>query len=654
MYGIFYDRDDYCDFDYAHYDGVTMIGPDSVYMLGFAQEKINDSILNKVHCHNDSTKGVWTNQPTSVEVCKKMDGIMSEDLHQAPFQQYFGITRPLILLPYDITEQQAEEKLKTALYTGHFPSVTTYPESSLLHSGLMDNRYKPLFSLYKGKKWVLYPHALQLPEGIKGNIFQAPDSDYLVAMIEPERYSSKIYLNPEINEITRDVFRYDRQVKVQVPDNNSIKYCYLLSGDYQGVNQDSIHRNLAQADIEITPPTHRVSSLIQLSKDPRYEVTRISSPVLTRGDSEELVVRIQNIRRGKSANYDFQLITPFTDQKNANFTLDSLKIIEETLGFKIPKDEPLGEDTIKVYINDETPIVLTTWVVDLVTFQLPEKLFVHFVAGDTIPFLLVNNTGRKLNVTLKGEFVEDSGQIRFPILSSQDVALDSLETKELLVFIKPDEEVDTVKIFAIISAENDTVCVIRPVERSMDTLGTLFHDDFSSRNMSKWDTVYGRWDASDRVAKDTEGGSHLALKIDSSHVWCDYQFQVNTKLKGSSESKVDWLRSFIYFRVQDTSHYYCFGFSGWSAADEINLFKRETTNWSLLAKYPLYPFKIKKDVWYNLRVDVKDDSIKCFLDGNQVFCVRDSGTRLTNGGVGIGVLHESMRNYYDDVIVRER
>jgi hypothetical protein len=161
--GIFYDRDDYCDYDYnpRRNDGVTMIGPDSAYMLAFAQEKLNDTLLKIVHNHDSGTadKGVWTNQPSCAEVCKNMDGIMSEDIQQAPFQQYLGISRPLILLPKDITEQQAEEKSKTALWTGHFPSVTSFPGDHP-ESETMDYRYKPLFSLYKGTKWVLYPHAL--------------------------------------------------------------------------------------------------------------------------------------------------------------------------------------------------------------------------------------------------------------------------------------------------------------------------------------------------------------------------------------------------------------------------------------------------------------------------------------------------------------
>ena len=42
--GIFYDRDDYRDYDYAHDDGVTMDVDVPAYMLGFAQQQINEVV----------------------------------------------------------------------------------------------------------------------------------------------------------------------------------------------------------------------------------------------------------------------------------------------------------------------------------------------------------------------------------------------------------------------------------------------------------------------------------------------------------------------------------------------------------------------------------------------------------------------------------
>jgi hypothetical protein len=639
MNGIFYDRDDYCDYAYNYSDGVTMIGPDSVYMLGFAQEKINDIILDTVHRHG---KGVWTNGPTSVEVCDSMDGIMSENLIQAPLLQYLGIARPLILLPYDTTPQQTEEKLKTALWTGHFPSIAWNWNHEIPECWTIDSSYKPLFSLYKGKKWVLYPHALQLPEGIKGNIFQtpAPDSDYLVAMIDPDRYSSKIYPEPET---THDIFRYDRWAKVQVPNNNEVKYCYLLSGDYTGVNQDSIHQNPAHANIEINIPAHRVSSLIRLSKEPRYEVTRISSPVLVRGETEKVSIKLQNLGQGIKT-YNILLTTNFGTE-STSFSLGHWQTRVISMDLEIPGSNRLGEDTMKVIErnrNDTT--VFTSWIVDLVTFQIPEKLFIHFIAGDTFPVILVNNTERKLKVELSGNFIEGSGNVEFDV---GQLTLDPLASKEITMKIVSDNEIGKIRILAQTESEIP-VPIIRPVERALapDPPHDLFDDDFSSENMDKWVVKFGTWKFINHDVAQGSGTAHLALsKPLAPENWIDYKLQVNTKLDSSDNPLVDWIKSFIYFRVQNESTYYRFGLAqGFKA---LSLFKRINGNWSLLANCD---FNVKKDVWYNLSAEVNGDSIKCFLDGNLVLSVQDA--TFSSGGIGIGVTEDAYVNYYDDVIVR--
>jgi len=614
--GIFYDRDDYCDYDYAHDDNVTMIDSIPVYMLGFAQEKINDSIVNKVH---ERGKGVWTNGPTSVEVCKGMDGIMSENLQQAPYLQYLGIARPLILLPYDTTPQQTEEKLKTALYTGHFPNIAWYRANPQCVD--IDTRYQPLFSLYKGKKWVLYPRALQLSDGIKGNIFQTPDSGYLVALVDPEKFSIK-----------SDPFRYDLWAKVRVPNDKEIEYCYLLSGDYKGVDQDSIYRNNG---IEIKIPANRAATLIRLSKEPRYEITRTSSPVLTRGESEKLEIRIQNIEYNEKKKYDVKLITPF-GTKAVNFSLEPKQSRKVELDFKVPKDFALGETTMKVIVQSakKDTVVFTSWVVDVIQFQLPENIFIHFVEGEDIPFSLVNNTERTLKVRLTGNFKEGRGKIK---LSTQSIVLIPLEAKELVLNILADSEVGKFQLIA--KVENRTVEVFCPVERAMKLEPSdYFQDDFSSDNMDKWNTTFGTWKTENGIA---QGSGHMHLAVKNGN-WKDFKFQVNTRLEGSTNSLVDWIKSYIFFRIQDDNNFYRFGI-----ARDINLFKRKNGIGERLGKYD---FDAKKNVWYNLRVEVVGDSINGFLDGNQVISVQD--TTFKSGGIGIGVLEDDMINYYDDVIVR--
>jgi hypothetical protein len=620
--GIFYDRDDYCNYDYKHDDGVTMIGNKPVYMLGFAQEKINELILTKVHKRG---KGVWANLPTSIEVCKGMDGIMSEDLRQASYIQYLGIKRPLILLPYDTTPLQTEEKLKTALYTGHFPSIAWYRANPECYS--LDTRYQLLFKLYKNKKWILYPRALQLPEDINGNIFQIPDSDYLIAMVDPKKFLTQ-----------SDPFQYDRWAKVKIPDFQEIKYCYLLSGDYKGVNQCIIDKDSC---MKIRIPAHRASSLIRLSKEPRYEITRTSSPVLTRGDTNKFIIRIQNIKNNGSINYSIQITSPF-GQKSTAFTLNSQQFKEETLKFYIPYNYTLEETTMKIILQRprSDTIIFTSWIVDLVKFHLLDNIFIHFTKGEDIPFTLVNNTERNLKIRLTGSFIKGQGELKLP---KQSIVLKPLESMELNVNITSYKEAGKIQLLA--KAENRTIEIAQPVERAMKPEpGDYFTDDFSSNNMDLWDPVFGSWQTQDGLTKGSDL-SHIAIKNEN---WSNFRFQINTKSEGSSDPRIDWIKSYIFFRVKDINNLYRFGIMGGPHGDDINLYKRVNGSWELLAKDQ---FKAKKDVWYNLKVEVKGDSIKGFLDGLQVISVKD--TTFKSGGIGIGVLEDNMMNYYDDVVVRK-
>jgi hypothetical protein len=626
--GIFYDRDDYRDYDYAHDDDVTMIGGDAVYMLGFAQEKINEYVVNEVH---NRGKGVWTNGPTSIEVCKGMDGIMSENLQQATYLQYLGIAhRPLILLPYDKSPEDTELKLKIALYTGHFPSIT-YGDTECQR---LDNRYHLLFFHYKGKEWVLYPGVLQLPVGLKGNIFQTPDEDYLVALVDMNK-----------SQLASDPFSYDLEVKVRVPDYSEIRYCYLLSGDYLGVSQLPY---LIDGEVtRVNVPAHMVSSLLLLSKKPKYEITRISSPVLVRGENGTFAINVQNIE-STIKDYNICLSTPF-GEKSDSFSLKPGETKIVSLDFYVPEDFSTGEnEEFKVTLFDVPPEVIgnelrfSSWVFDIVAFQLPESFFVKFASGDDFPFKVVNNTNRTLQISLKGKFVEGSGTVDF-ISPGPNLILEPFEERELVVHIISETERGEILIEA--RAEGKAFTAIRSVERAMiPSPGDLFCDDFSSGNMDKWNIRSGDWDVINGVAKGS-GPNHFAV-VGADVGWRDYKFQVNTKIEGSGDPSIDWLKSYIFFRVQDDWNFYRFGIHGDSGY--IDLYKRVDGNWQRLGNYSFYP---QKNVWYNLRIEVKGSSIKGFLDGKEVINVTDD--TFTYGGIGIGVLEDYMVTYYDDVVVRE-
>jgi hypothetical protein len=654
MRGIFYDRPDYCDYDYAHDDGTTMIGSHPVYMLGFAQEKIIDAILKKIH----PNKGAWANWPTSIEVCKGMDGIQSEDVRVAPYLQYLGITRPLILASWmdDTTPTNTEDKLRTALYTGHYPAILRPDNMSRMNREDsiivkdMEKRYRPLFAPFKGKKWVLYPHALQLPEGIKGNIFQTPDTDYLVPMVNLDKFSTKLYIPESIHA----PFRYDIFPRNQVPDSQEIKYCYILSGDYKGINQDTVYINNS---IEKRTHAHRVSSLIQLTKRPKYEITRISPPVLVRGDTEEFVIRVQNIYGEGVKKYNIRLITPFDTVLDSFYlALDSFKDVG--LDFEVDENFPLVETTDTVIVNDST-LIFTSWIADFLQFDIPESLlFIHYTQGETIPFTLINNTEDTLNVILSGEFLEGAGEIGFPDENqpSQDFIFYPLEAKQLKAFIKSEDETGKIKLTAE-EPSRGTIEITRRIERTMkfNHSANLFVDDFSIGDMRNWDIMYEQksWTVVNQVARG-DSDKHLAVaavSVPPEEPWTDYKFQVNTKLEGSTDPFIDWYESFIFFRYQDLNNYYRFGIAGmYGTYNIIVLGKVKNGAWTHLADIP---FDAKKNVWYNLRVEVIGDSINGFLDGNQVISVKDTVDTLSSGIVGIGVQWNSMVTYYDDVVVRE-
>jgi len=618
--GIFYDRDDYCNYDFSHDDGVTRMEDNPCYMLGFAQEQINKIIADTLH---PLGMGIWTNGPTSIEVCREIDGIMSEAVGQAPYLQYLGIVRPLILLPYDRSPEQTEEKLRLALWTGHFPSIT-YGGGK---SRKIEDKYRPLFSLLKNKKWVLYPHALTLPEGFKGNIYQSPAGDYLIAVV-----------NPQKSQITSGVFSRDIPVKVRVPDAKEIKFCYLISADCMGVNK--IDFSSRGEIIDISLPYHLVSSLVVLSKKPKFEIARTSLPVFTKGEKNRLLLNLQNMTDSKKS-YNLLVSLPW-QEKAESVVLACGESKAMSVEIFIPEEQEKGEIEFKVSLDGKEER-MNARIVEAIQIEVP-KIFVKSPAGEDIPVRIVNNTERELRMKLKGE-MDDGGRVKIlPGLS-----LEPFEEKEFVVNVAPAKEKAVLKISCEIArtdspGESRSIEASFPVESAMLFSGSdLFNDNFSSGNMDKWNVIQGDWEVKDGAARGS-GGGHFAITGDSS--WQDYALQVTTKIEGSENPNITWLKSYVFFRVQDSTNFYRFGIHG--DGNIIDLYKCENNNWISLGTYPFTP---EKNRWYILKVEVKGKNIKGYIDGKLAIKAKDEA--FTSGGIGIGVLEDAMVTYYKDVIVKK-
>jgi len=532
--GVFYDRMDYWNYDFAHDDGITMIDGNPAYMLSFALEKMNEKIFDIFH---KKGKAIWGNGPTSIEVCKNLDGIMAEgSLHNLYKLQYLSLVRPLIYLPYDKKPEETEEKLKHSLVCGAFPSIT-YGGAECQK---LDEKYRPLFELIKGRKWVLTSNPIEVSKRFKANIFQTPDSNYVAVIINPEK--SQLIPHP---------FEYNIPVTISLPDVQEIKNVYLLSGDWTGVVALSFKRD--DNKINISVPIHLSSSVVYLSKNEKFKNALTTVPVLIR--------------------------------------------------------EP-------------------------VSFAPIEDIFIQSINGDSVKFYFTNNTNQKLTFQLQAVFIKGDGWAKLP----KKIILNDYETKiiPLIIGTKSNSEIKLKVLFNDRAIEKIFSVKTGLVHEDED----LFYDDFRE-GMKKWTIVNGAWKTSNGIAQ-ASGPSHFAyIKRD----WPDYVVQAKARCLGSDDPRVDWLKSYIFFRLKDEKNFYRFGIHG--DAGVIDLYKCVNGEWILLASSQFEP---KTGKWYTLRIDIKGTKITGYLNGEEVLQISDS--TFSSGGIGIGVLEDGMRCEYWDITVK--
>lgn len=630
--GIFLDRVDYWAYDYAHSDGVSMINTTPVYMLGFALEEINEKICRRVH---EKNKSIIANGPLCIEVCKNIDAIMTEIfLGAVGAMQYLGLARPMILFVIDKLAKETEIKDKTALFSGYFPSLEH--EVNEYKSRLIDLKYKPLFELFKGKRWVLYPNVLRLPLGIKGNIFKGLNNDLLIPMVSMEK-----------SQLLPDPFTYNLKIKISYPGLDNYKYCYLLSGDYVGprwVSYDPMNQEM------LNIPEHMVSSLIRLSQKPCYEYSLLSSPVLVRGRRGTFKLRVQNLD-DTTKKYSLLLKTPFGNE-NYQFSLEPHQVREIRYDFNIPRPYPIKEDSFLVINTRSVPhdtSLFTLWVYDPLTLKLPE-IYIKFPVGDSFNLVFVNNTQDTMDgVRLGYRFIQGHGKMGW---GPKSFRMNPFETKEEMVYIDIKDTSGIIQVFA--THRGDTVgSITKPLKRAMrPTPGDIFCDDFDSGEMSErwrlWDPREA-WSVEDSSAKGSGAyWRHFATVGAGDESLTNYRFQMNTRLLGSTLPNIPYLKSYLYFRIKSDADtmYYRFGIKG----DEPNLtlFRRDgERNWTWLGGHFLEP---QKNVWYNLSVRVLGSNIRCFLNGEQVISKYDA--KYSSGGIGIGINEDFMTNYYDDIVLR--
>ncbi|MCK9412575.1 MAG: hypothetical protein M0Q53_09760 [Prolixibacteraceae bacterium] len=262
-------------FDFAHDDGITMVNNKPVYFPEFMFERMIAKVGPLLH---GSGRYITCNKPTMVTGCKGIDGIMAREDTPAQeknkwlvSQSYLGLNRYMMILD-DRSWQHPERTLLTCLLYGYFFSDISQPtvrDSKTVYNGkygtgtvadqkeralAIEKNYLPLIKMFKGRKWIFYPRALELPPMTDGNIFRLEDGSVMVTMVSLWR---------ELNNIPGSV--EEAMIKVRLPDAGEFSKFTLYQPDRNTENKiEPISRQGDTMTFRVTG--HSLASVVVLRK----------------------------------------------------------------------------------------------------------------------------------------------------------------------------------------------------------------------------------------------------------------------------------------------------------------------------------------------------------------------------------------------------
>jgi len=258
-------------FDFAHDDGITMINNKPAYYPLFMYERMmHDAISPLLHGRGMT---ITANKPVTVAATRGLDAIMM--MEDAPkednpgwitAQSYLGLNREVQIL--DDNAKNLEMMYLHCLRYGAFPSLpstqvyTANPsdhvnkgsdaEAQLLaHNRKLEDQYMPYINLFRGKKWIFYPQALELPVNTAGNIYRLKDGTVMITMISAWRYLRNA-----------DGFDANLDVIARLPDAASIASVEVISVD--GSTKTTVEPKHDGDKLTITVPRHGKATVLLL------------------------------------------------------------------------------------------------------------------------------------------------------------------------------------------------------------------------------------------------------------------------------------------------------------------------------------------------------------------------------------------------------
>ncbi len=247
--------------DFGHDDGITMVHNKPAYCLKFAFQRIMEVIEPKLRAMG---KQFSANKPEGIETLAGIDLIMADEGHN-PYRleafSYYGLFKPIMVLDGGMW-QDPEPTLKTCLRLGmmvndfaerHERAGVELSPADADRNRRLRETYTPLLQELIGKQWVLEPNALELPESVRGNIFQVPDGRVIVTIVSEHR-----------SMFEEGGFAADLPVVVRLADAGSIRRATVRSVDYAEAVEAPVVRDAES--LTITVPRHRTASIVILER----------------------------------------------------------------------------------------------------------------------------------------------------------------------------------------------------------------------------------------------------------------------------------------------------------------------------------------------------------------------------------------------------
>jgi hypothetical protein len=249
--GIFLDQLCYDAVDHAHDDGITMVDNRPAYTLWHCYDAPVRKLAAATHRRG---KLVFANGPFNVEVQRHVDGLMAEGASWlSKAVQYLCITKPLLFLAfYHDDPRRAESMFHCCLLSG--ASYALFPHPPKPVRKVIDT-YRPLVERLYGRRWLLEPDPLTLPDGVKGNIFTGEGGDALISLVSTRKSCL------ERGGLTRNL-----ELRVRCSAARHVRTARSLGTHYRGEREVKVHRSVDELRLVVLE--HAAATLLILKAAP--------------------------------------------------------------------------------------------------------------------------------------------------------------------------------------------------------------------------------------------------------------------------------------------------------------------------------------------------------------------------------------------------